>query len=863
MDAINNILYSITANIIYDIAKSINDKVFIKREQKDYFDNEIKKIKVPEEFLLLAETGILEKIKNTPQIVDMIQTYTLYQVGISTNTSLNFKESSPSSENDFLNELSNKIYKLYVQNESLSSISQLQINKYLKYITNNVKAIIFNGLDQSNKSELILISSRMNFLYNNIKQELNDFRKFLTQNNTFKFVAQNNNFLQIKDEYHNILKSKNSEAHIYLLDKFQFDRFYVPPILKNTNIVNLSFGKKIISKDLIYFKEPETEYIETIKDDIVKYNRFEYNIMLNNIYTDDYSKDHSNDWKHIFDNNNIVYITGGAGYGKSLFLQKLINDFSDLNIFKSDEYLIIRGELKSFYPNNADSPISVERFLQNSMKSSTLMDESKISLELIRHYLQMGRCIILFDALDEVEKTKRDELHETLISFLKNQNPNNKICITSRDRGFIPENDVEVLAIQPLNDKQIEKYVDNIISLGKFEKNDKDTFMKQTKKLIDKGFLNSFLVLSLLVNIYKSEKELPENKLELYQKCFEYISNKREKDKTVNRYNWGKIAPLMKDNTFMELADMCFPNNTPVDKKVILEKLLKIYKSKYDNEVSTENAIEEFIKFCSDRTELFVPASEENKFKFFHRSFFEYFYSQYIFVRFNDENDILEKLMLFDVDSEVFELTVAMLKQKSEEKYQKIIELMFVKAKEELNDKYSNFNVFNILILSMQVVDDVIYRNDFIDLLIKYKEKIVKSMNKIHNSDIIFELIKRDKLYCKKICNSYYNEAMISVFSILLNINFNNNNIWRDKNISFKQIFQHALHLSEKSFYTNLFIENVDITGELNKLDNNKIDNICRNAVTIKKVSNKKIKQYQSVIKIYNSKCIGDFNTDD
>lgn len=198
MDAINNILYSITANIIYDIAKSINDKVFIKREQKDYFDNEIKKIKVPEEFLLLAETGILEKIQNTPQIVDMIQTYTLYQVGIST------KESSPSSENEFLNELSNKIYKLYVQNESLSSISQLQINKYLKYITNNVKAIIFNGLDQPNKSEIILITSRMSFLYNNIEQELNDFRKFLTQNNTFKFVAQNNNFLQIKDEYHMI-----------------------------------------------------------------------------------------------------------------------------------------------------------------------------------------------------------------------------------------------------------------------------------------------------------------------------------------------------------------------------------------------------------------------------------------------------------------------------------------------------------------------------------------------------------------------------------------------------------------------------------------------------------------------------------
>ena len=40
-----------------------------------------------------------------------------------------------------------------------------------------------------------------------------------------------------------------------------------------------------------------------------------------------------------------------------------------------------------------------------------------------------------------------------------------------------------------------------------------------------------------------------------------------------------------------------------------------------------ENAIDEILTVCADRTELFVPTTED-KFKFFHRSFFEYFYSE-------------------------------------------------------------------------------------------------------------------------------------------------------------------------------------------------------------------------------------------
>ena len=105
--------------------------------------------------------------------------------------------------------------------------------------------------------------------------------------------------------------------------------------------------------------------------------------------------------------------------------------------------------------------------------------------------------------------------------------------------------------------------------------------MQQSQVLVEKGFLNSFLVLSLLINIYKSELRLPENKLELYQKCFEYIAKRRELDKTQNVFDWRVISPIMKDNTFIELSRMGMPNNSNIDKKDIKERLLQVYKTKY------------------------------------------------------------------------------------------------------------------------------------------------------------------------------------------------------------------------------------------------------------------------------------------
>ena len=553
------------------------------------------------DYTILQDSGVLEVFMASPQLFDIINSYLLYKiVGLNKDKVTEIERNKKSKKtdnllttNDLADMLSTKLLILYKKNETIFTPDKRMLNSFFSLIIECSEETIFNEMNLESKSTIYFINSHIDFVFNNIDHVLTELQKNIQRLLKSDIVESVKDYEEVKKEYYNILKTKNSEAHIYLLDKFDFDRFYVPPIL---------------------LKNP---------DDL--FSRWDTRLSIQ-------EKEIFETWKYIFAQRNIIYIVGGAGYGKSLFMKKIINDYTKLNLFHSQEYLVIYGELKMFFPNNSDEPISVNEFLQNSMKTSTLLDEERIPYDFVEHYLNIGRCIILLDALDEVDKTKRNSLHETLISFFKNQNPNNKICITSRNRGFIPEKDIEVFSIYPLNDVQIEIYVDNIIKLGKFEKADKTAFMKQTSILVKKGFLNSFLVLSLLINIYKAERELPENKLELYQKCFEYIANKREKDKTQTRYNWQIISPMMKDHTFMELAEMCYPNNSDVDKNMIKEKKINTYKSKYGNEVDTENAIEEFLKFCSDRTELFVPAAGEDKFKFFHRSFFEYFYSQYIFL---------------------------------------------------------------------------------------------------------------------------------------------------------------------------------------------------------------------------------------
>ena len=730
---LGNIGLGLLTNVIYDIIKYVRNRFYgnVKIKDQDLHKLVEKRLseKAPEEIKPILESSVFVGYFSSAQFLDVINAYIEHKI-ICDNANKNakikqyLKKTGTISIQDVIEYVGSNIHKLYEEKKAISIPKPTDIKKAVIYIVALTEKIASESISPENSRLLYFINSRIDFYYENITEELSKLQKTVNGIKAKQLTGKNSEYEETKTKYYKVLKDRNSDAHIYLLDKFPFEKFYVPPVLQRSSI----------ERNQIY---------------VFDTYRYEY-------YEGDLTA-----WKDIFEKDNIVYLTGGAGYGKSLFTKNIINNYVYLNVFHAEEYIVIYGELKSFYPNSSDSAISVIDFLKESIKNSTLME---VSNEFIEYYLNSGRCIILLDALDEVDKQKRGSLHESVVAFFKNQNPNNKICITSRDRGFIPERNVETFKILPLNKEQIEKYVDKIIALKKFEKTDKEVFINQSQILVEKGFLNSFLVLSLLINIYKAERELPENKLELYQKCFEYIANRREKDKTQKEFDWRIISPIMKDNTFIELSQMGMPNNSNIDRKDIKERLLQVYKSKYGSEAEAENAIDEFLKFCSDRTELFVPTLED-KYKFFHRSFFEYFYSLYIFLRCNNAEEMLSELQKFDVDSEVFELTVAMLKQQSEIKYQALIDLMFSKSHNEFESELNGFQIFNILVLSMQVIDDALYKKRFLDIILNRKKSILSHLDKIHNLKLTQNFFEGNKEACRKICEAYNDESLMIIFN--------------------------------------------------------------------------------------------------
>lgn len=126
------------------------------------------------------------------------------------------------------------------------------------------------------------------------------------------------------------------------------------------------------------------------------------------------------------------------------------------------------------------------------------------------------------------------------------------------------------------------------------------------------------------------------------------------------------------------------------------------------------------------RPELFVNSNEEGKFKFFHRSFFEYFYSKFI-TRSQQPEDIYNLFLQFDVDSEVFELTISIVKNVDEEKYQDILKYIFNMVKQDLESLKVSLIQLNILTLIMQIVDDEKYKDMYFYLFIEYKNIINKN----------------------------------------------------------------------------------------------------------------------------------------
>lgn len=710
--------------------------------------------KIDPSLQIVIDSALFEEFMSSPQVSDLLVNYIRYVVtGIISNDLKNVKKTitikSELTYDHIIDYLIINIKEIY--NFDIVKPSEIELRKYFEFTFNCAIEIISSELKTEDLHKIFLINVNVNNQFANLQ---NSIKELIQGSLRFDCISKQNEFEKIRIRYSGTIRQYFSMGFIYLMGEYKLKDFYIIPNLKIT----------VEDEDyrmIAFHSQKEKVIMNRASDESGK--------VLPRIFMSNFSK--TVDWTSIFGCKDIIYLTGGPGFGKSLFLINIINCFEQLEINESGKHLIIYCDLKTFCTKNADgSSYSVLEVIQESMVKYSGIDKDSITKELIEYFLNIGRCIILFDALDEVPKIHRTHVYRKITAYFTSFNPNNKICITSRSRGFFPESGLDVISICPLDRIQIEQYLDKIIKFKKFKKENKDNFLKQADKLIEKGFLNSFLVLSLLIGIYKSERELPENKIDLYRKCFEYINNKREEEKSKDNYKWELIFPLMKDSTFIALSELAAPNNRELSYREIERTLLSLYCRKFSCEGKTELAISEFLEFCSNRTELFVPASSDSSFKFFHRSFFEYFYAKKIY-QLGTTAEMYNAICAFDLDSEIFEILVALLKEDKEAEYQELIQYLINQADSLTNNDSNKMFNLNILTLSMQVVDDEFFVSEYCKLFIVHYIEFIINKQDIHNVEIISNIIinefNRNSEFQENFLHLY---LPYSIFEIIENI---------------------------------------------------------------------------------------------
>lgn len=166
-----------------------------------------------------------------------------------------------------------KIKKLFDIFHSICS-TPFRIDSYLDQMVNKNNEIVIPNFYEDSLSEKKIYSR----IIAKIQHEL-----------SASFIPDNHSYIENKSKYSRLLRQTYQNGFVYLLGEYKFNEFYIPPIV---------LPWQSARNYLFYLHVHSTERYECFR----------------------------NNWKRIFSSSNIVYVVGGAGYGKSLFLSNVINN---------------------------------------------------------------------------------------------------------------------------------------------------------------------------------------------------------------------------------------------------------------------------------------------------------------------------------------------------------------------------------------------------------------------------------------------------------------------------------------------------------------------------------------------------------
>lgn len=245
-------------------------------------------------------------------------------------------------------------------------------------------------------------------------------------------------------------------------------------------------------------------------------------------------------------NGNLV-IEGIVGQGKSIFMRYLAaSTIED----PSPTIIPIFIELRSITP---------KRSLMDSI--SIYFDSISINFtpKVLEYLASSGKIVLILDGFDEIpNECITDVLLE--LGTIQRKHPSLKIIISSRPRSHIQNAaGFKVVKLVPLAKSDYDPFVAKLIT-STTKRFDVVTALQDCTESI-KGLVNTPLMLTLVVMIYQTEKEIPSSLSAFFDKLFGVVFTRHDKLKAgFNRQHYSGLSESRLKRIFEAFCFMAIQN---------------------------------------------------------------------------------------------------------------------------------------------------------------------------------------------------------------------------------------------------------------------------------------------------------------
>ncbi|MEU9510607.1 NACHT domain-containing protein [Micromonospora sp. NPDC048170] len=275
---------------------------------------------------------------------------------------------------------------------------------------------------------------------------------------------------------------------------------------------------------------------------------------------------------------------------------------------------------------------------------------------LIERLLISGRCLVIFDGLDELLDTSKRREVTDLVGLFCSRYPLTRVLVTSRRVGYdqapMDPNQFTSFEIFGFNEDQIQEYVskwfkqdDSLSSEEAFSWT--SSFMEESSSVPD--LRANPLLLALMCIIYRGEHSIPRNRPAVYERCATMLFEKWDSSRKIHvELRVGRLVdPAMKYLAHWILTQSDGSEGVP-ESVLVRQTTTYLRQHDFEDPYEAEAAATEFVTFCRGRAWVFSDAGStadgENLYKFTHRTFLEYF-AAYHLTRTHDSPEKLARTL--------------------------------------------------------------------------------------------------------------------------------------------------------------------------------------------------------------------------